>query len=212
LTVSNLDPFYLIVDRSDWLTRLLPLGVKLVQLRVKDRSGPELRAEIARARDLCRAAGAQLVVNDYWELAIEEGCDFVHLGQGDLDTADIAALRRHGVRLGVSTHDDAELERALALSPDYVALGPVWPTLLKKMDFAPQGLDRLAAWKRRVGEIPLVAIGGLTPGRACLALGRIGPPLRGGLPRRENPAVAQSRSTRTVRLRAGSALHRHAER
>jgi N-acetylmuramoyl-L-alanine amidase len=170
LTVSNLDPFYLIVDRSDWLTRLLPLGVKLVQLRVKDRSGPELRAEIARARDLCRAAGAQLVVNDYWELAIEEGCDFVHLGQGDLDTADIAALRRHGVRLGVSTHDDAELERALALSPDYVALGPVWPTLLKKMDFAPQGLDRLAAWKRRVGEIPLVAIGGLTPGRACLAL------------------------------------------
>ncbi len=164
------DPFYLIVDRPDWLARLLPLGVKLVQLRVKDRPEEEVRADIARARDLARAAGAQLVVNDYWRLAIDLGCDFVHLGQGDLDTADIAALRRHGVRLGVSTHDDAELERALALAPDYVALGPVWPTLLKEMAFAPQGLDRLAIWKKRLGRIPLVAIGGLTPGRACLAL------------------------------------------
>lgn len=170
MTAWSLDPFYLIVDHSDWLTRLLPLGVKLVQLRVKDRPEDELRAEIARARDLCRAAGAQLVVNDYWRLAIELGCDFVHLGQSDLDTADIAVLRRHGLRFGVSTHDDAELERALALAPDYVALGPVWPTLLKQMAFAPQGLDRLADWKKRAGEVPLVAIGGLTPGRACLAL------------------------------------------
>ncbi len=166
----SFDPFYLIVDHSDWLKRLLPLGLKLVQLRVKDRPEDELRAEIARARELCRAAGAQLIVNDYWRLAIELGCDFVHLGQGDLDTADISALRRHGVRFGVSTHDDAELARALALAPDYVALGPVWPTLLKEMAFAPQGLDRLAVWKKRAGEIPLVAIGGLTPGRACLAL------------------------------------------
>ncbi|WP_457798854.1 thiamine phosphate synthase [Methylocystis sp. S23] len=166
----SLDPFYLIVDRADWLTRLLPLGVKLVQLRVKDRPESELRDEIARARDLCRAAGAQLVVNDYWKLAIEAGCDFVHLGQDDLDGADIAAIRRHGLRLGVSTHDDAELERALSLSPDYVALGPVWPTLLKEMKFAPQGLEKLARWKKRIGDVPLVAIGGLTPARACLAL------------------------------------------
>ncbi|WP_442755113.1 thiamine phosphate synthase [Methylocystis sp. JAN1] len=166
----NLDPFYLIVDRSDWLTRLLPLGVKLVQLRVKDRPELEVRREIARAHDLCRAAGAQLVVNDYWRLAIDAGCDFVHLGQGDLNDADIPALRRHGVKLGVSTHDDAELERALSLSPDYVALGPVWPTLLKEMKFAPQGLEKLSRWKKRIGDVPLVAIGGLTPARACLAL------------------------------------------
>lgn len=166
----SLDPFYLIVDSSEWLTRLLPLGVKLVQLRVKDRPEAEARAEIVRARDLCRAAGAQLVVNDYWRLAIDEGCDFVHLGQEDLAGADVAALRRHGISLGVSTHDDAELDRALAVSPDYVALGPVWPTLLKEMKFGPQGLDRLTIWKKRVGDIPLVAIGGITPGRACLAL------------------------------------------
>lgn len=170
MTASSLDPFYLIVDCSDWLPRLLPLGVRLVQLRVKDRPEEAVRAEIVRARDLCRAAGAQLVVNDYWKLAIDEGCDFVHLGQDDLCSADLPALRRRGVRLGVSTHDDAELERALALSPDYVALGPVWATLLKQMAFAPQGLDRLAEWKKRIGDIPLVAIGGLTPSRACLAL------------------------------------------
>lgn len=170
MTEKSLDPFYLIVDCAEWLPRLLPLGVKLVQLRVKDRPEEELRAQIARARDLCRAAGAQLVVNDYWTLAIDEGCDFVHLGQEDLAAADVAALRRHGVSIGVSTHDGAELDRALSVSPDYIALGPVWPTLLKEMKFAPQGLDRLRIWKKRIGDIPLVAIGGLTPARACLAL------------------------------------------
>jgi thiamine-phosphate pyrophosphorylase len=170
LTARSLDPFYLIVDSSAWLPRLLPLGVRLVQLRVKDRPEAELRAEIARARDLCRGTGAQLVVNDYWKLTIDEGCDFVHLGQEDLAGADVPALRRHGVSIGVSTHDGAELDRALSVAPDYIALGPVWPTLLKQMTFAPQGLDKLSIWKKRIGDIPLVAIGGLTPTRACLAL------------------------------------------
>ncbi|HEY9538744.1 MAG TPA: thiamine phosphate synthase [Kiloniellaceae bacterium] len=162
----TLDPFYPIVDSAAWLRRLLPLGIKLVQLRVKDRSEAETRAEIGAARDLCAAAGCQLIVNDYWKLALEEGCDFVHLGQEDLDGADLAALRRAGVRLGVSTHDDAELERALSLEPDYLALGPVYPTILKKMKWAPQGLEKVSEWKRRVGAVPLVAIGGLTIERA----------------------------------------------
>jgi thiamine-phosphate pyrophosphorylase len=165
-----LDPFYLIVDDAGWLERLLPLGAKLVQLRIKDRPENEVRSQIRAARELSTKFGAQLVINDFWLLALEEGCDFVHLGQGDLDGADIAALRAKGVRLGVSTHDEAELDRALSLSPDYVALGPVYPTLLKKMSFAPQGLERLGDWKRRIGDIPLVAIGGLTPERARLVL------------------------------------------
>lgn len=170
MTTLKLDPFYLIVDDADWLARLLPLGVKLVQLRIKDRPEAELRAQIAAARGVCAQHGAQLVVNDYWRLAIDAGCDFVHLGQGDLDAADIAALRRAGVRLGVSTHNEAELERALALSPDYVAIGPIYPTLLKEMAFAPQGLARIGDWRKRIGDIPLVAIGGLTPERAIAAL------------------------------------------
>ena len=170
MTAAKLDPFYLIVDDADWLTRLLPLGVKLVQLRVKDRPEQDLRAQIAAARDICAQHGAQLVVNDYWRLAIDAGCDFVHLGQSDLDFADIPALRRAGVSLGVSTHTDAELDRAMALAPDYVALGPIYPTLLKQMEFAPQGLARIGAWKAQIGETPLVAIGGLTPERAIAAL------------------------------------------
>jgi len=162
----TLDPFYPIFDSSDWLRRVLPLRVKLVQLRVKELDEDATRQEIRRAKVLCRDAGCQLVVNDYWRLAIDEGCDFVHLGQEDLDGADLAAIRRGGLRLGISTHDDAELERALACDPDYVALGPVYPTLLKKMKWAPQGLEKIGEWKRRVGALPLVAIGGLTVERA----------------------------------------------
>ena len=153
---------YPIVDSAAWVRRLLPAGARLLQLRIKDGSATELRAEIRESRSLCARAGAQLIVNDHWQLALEEGCDFVHLGQGDLDTADVPALRRAGVRIGISTHDDAELARALGLAPDYIALGPIYPTLLKVMAFAPQGLGRIGEWKRRIGAIPLVAIGGIT--------------------------------------------------
>jgi thiamine-phosphate diphosphorylase len=152
---------YPIVESAEWVARLLPCGVRLIQLRIKERPAG-LREQIRTARQLCACAGAQLIVNDYWQLALEEGCDWVHLGQGDLDAADLPALRRAGVRVGISTHDAAELERALGLAPHYVALGPIYPTLLKTMAFAPQGLERIGQWKRRIGELPLVAIGGLT--------------------------------------------------
>lgn len=169
----SLPRFYPIFDSADWVSRALAVGVRMIQLRMKDASDEALRAEIARARDLARQAGAILVVNDHWRLAIELGCDWLHLGQEDLDGADLSAIRAAGLRLGVSTHDGAELDRALSVGPDYVALGPVWPTILKKMPWAPQGLDRVAEWKRRVGAVPLVAIGGLTPerGRAALDAG-----------------------------------------
>jgi thiamine-phosphate pyrophosphorylase len=153
---------YPIVDSAGWISRLAPLGVRLVQLRVKERPAGEVRDEVRAARALCAAADMQLIVNDYWEIALEEGCNFVHLGQGDLAQADLAALRRAGVRVGISTHDHEELERALRASPDYVALGPIYPTLLKIMPWQPQGLTRIGEWKRRIGTIPLVAIGGLT--------------------------------------------------
>lgn len=165
----TLPRFYPIFDDADWLARMLHLGVRLVQLRLKDRTLPDLRAQIRRARDLCRAAGAVLVVNDHWQLALEEGCDWVHLGQEDLDRADLAAIRAGGLRLGVSTHDRDELARALALRPDYIALGPVWPTILKKMKWHQQGDEKLTEWKAIIGDIPLVAIGGLTPERALMA-------------------------------------------
>lgn len=161
----SLDPFYLIVDGAGWIERLAPLGLRLVQLRVKGLGESELRSEIRRAREVCAAHGCQLVVNDYWRLAIEEGCDFVHLGQEDLAEADLPAIRGANLRLGISTHDRPELKTALAAQPAYIALGPVYPTALKQMKWAPQGVGRLAEWKERVPLLPLVAIGGLTPER-----------------------------------------------
>lgn len=161
----TLDRFYLITGTADLLERLVPLGVKLVQLRSKGLTEDALRLEVQRAKSCCDRYGCQLVINDYWELALELNVDFVHLGQEDLDEADIPALRRAGVRFGLSTHDDAELNRALSLKPEYVAMGPVYETLLKKMPWAPQGLERVTRWKTMAGNTPLVAIGGLTPER-----------------------------------------------
>lgn len=161
-----LHPFYPIFDDITWLRRMLPLGLKLVQLRIKDQPHEQIRAQIKEAQALCYAAKAQLVVNDYWQLAIELGCNWVHLGQEDLDKADIAAIRTAGIKLGLSTHDDAELDRALTLRPDYIALGPIYPTILKKMKWHQQGLEKLTLWKERSGDIPLVAIGGMSVARA----------------------------------------------
>ncbi|MCI5100640.1 thiamine phosphate synthase [Phaeobacter italicus] len=157
-----MERFYLIVGHVSQLELLVPHGVRLVQLRIKDQPETEVRRQIARARDFCAVHGAQLVVNDYWQAALDLNCGFVHLGQEDMDSADLAALRRKGVRFGLSTHDETELERALSHGPDYVALGPVYETLLKQMKWAPQGLDRVRRWKQMVADTPLVAIGGLT--------------------------------------------------
>jgi len=144
-----------------------------VQLRLKDMNSAALRAEIRKGLVLARHYGVALVVNDHWQIAMDEGADWLHLGQEDLDTADIAAIRRAGLKLGLSTHDHAELDRALAVSPDYIALGPVYPTILKQMKWHQQGLDRVTEWKALIGDTPLCAIGGLTPerGHACLQAG-----------------------------------------
>jgi len=166
----TLPRFYPIFDSSRWLERAFPLGVKLAQLRIKDQPHEDLRADIRAALALARRHGATLVINDHWQIAIDEGADWLHLGQEDLDAADLSAIRRAGLKLGISTHDHAELDRALGLSPDYIALGPVYPTILKKMKWREQGLDRVAEWKRRMGDIPLCAIGGMRVDRAEAAL------------------------------------------
>jgi thiamine-phosphate pyrophosphorylase len=162
----TLDRFYPIFDDVSWLERMAPLGIKLVQLRIKDQPEPELRDQVAKARTICQEAGITLIVNDYWKLAMDLGCDWVHLGQEDLDLADMAAIRRAGLRIGISTHDRDELDRALGHDPDYVALGPVYPTKLKQMKWHQQGLEKLSEWKGLIGDVPLVAIGGMSVERA----------------------------------------------
>lgn len=156
-----LDRFYPIVPDAAWVARIVPLGVKTLQLRAKDLPGEVVEREIASALAVCRAHGCQLIVNDYWRQAIALGADFVHLGQEDLAAADLAAIRAAGLRLGISTHTHEELRIALAARPDYVALGPIYETTLKPMKYPPQGLDRIREWKGLI-SCPLVAIGGIT--------------------------------------------------
>jgi thiamine-phosphate pyrophosphorylase len=160
------DLFYPIAPDLAWLKRLVPLGVRTIQLRLKDAPPERVRHEIDESLQVCAQHGCQLIVNDYWREAIELGADYLHLGQEDLAAADLAAIRAKGIRLGISTHSPEELEIALAARPDYVALGPIYETRLKAMQWAPQGLGRITEWKARIGNPPLVAIGGITPERA----------------------------------------------
>lgn len=160
------DRFYPVVDSLDWVSRLTRLGVGTVQLRVKDVSPDDAVGLVVQALALTAGTPTRLVVNDHWRAAIEAGAEHVHLGQEDLAEADVPAIRRAGLTLGLSTHDEAELETALRHAPDYVALGPIYFTTLKAMCFEPQGLERIGAWKRRIGAVPLVAIGGITLERA----------------------------------------------
>ena len=163
---EGLDVFYPIVPDAGWVRRIVPLGVRTVQLRLKDASHDEIRRQVTDSLEVCIRHGCQLIVNDYWREAIDVGADYIHLGQEDLATADLAVIRAAGLKLGLSTHSHDELTTALAASPDYVALGPIYETRLKAMKWAPQGLDRIGEWKRRIGDLPLVAIAGITLERA----------------------------------------------
>lgn len=166
MAAMKLSAFYPIVPDVAWLKRIAPLGIGCVQLRLKDVSPDQVRAAIAEALAICRDHGVQLIVNDYWRAAIDQGVTALHLGQEDLAVADLAAIKASGCHLGISTHSEAELEIALAARPAYVALGPIYETKLKAMTWQPQGLERIGQWKALVGGVPLVVIGGLTPERA----------------------------------------------
>jgi thiamine-phosphate pyrophosphorylase len=155
------DRFYPVVDSVAWVARLALLGVGTIQLRAKNLSEADALQTVKDALEVIKGTAAKLVVNDYWRAAIAAGAKHLHLGQEDLAEADVAAIRDAGLTLGISTHDDAELETALAAKPDYVALGPIFPTTLKSMRFAPQGIPKITEWKKRVGHLPLVAIGGI---------------------------------------------------
>lgn len=159
---------YAIVDSAGWVYRVLEAGVRTVQLRIKDAGTHALRHEIRRAVAAARAAGAQLFVNDHWQLALEEGAYGVHLGQEDLQTADLARIAAAGLRLGVSTHAYWEVCRAWALRPSYIACGPIHATQSKAMPWIAQGDGNLAYWCGLL-PLPVVAIGGMDVARARAA-------------------------------------------
>ncbi|NVN44553.1 thiamine phosphate synthase [Asaia siamensis] len=167
-------PIYPVVDHPRWIERLGSAGARFIQLRLKDLSPEVLRAQVIEGQEAAARHNVRLVLNDYWQLALELGIDYIHIGQEDLDTADLEQIRAARIAFGISTHSHEELERALSVQPDYVALGPIWETKLKKMIWEPQGVEKLTEWRRIIGpEMPMVAIGGITKERApsCLAAG-----------------------------------------
>ncbi|MDO9357792.1 MAG: thiamine phosphate synthase [Polaromonas sp.] len=159
---------YAVVDSAAWVARVVSAGVRTVQLRIKDAEGAEhrdfVRGQIRESIRAATAAGAQLFINDHWQLAIEEGAYGVHLGQEDLHIADLAAIARAGVRLGISTHAYWEVCRAWALRPSYIACGPIHPTQAKAMPWIPQGKDNLAYWCSLL-PLPVVGIAGMDVAR-----------------------------------------------
>ncbi|MFM7084769.1 MAG: thiamine phosphate synthase [Hyphomicrobium sp.] len=164
--MNKLPIFYPIVPNLEWVKKIVPLGVKIIQLRMKNSSHQDIRVSIQESLKITRAYDCRLVVNDYWETALETGAEYVHLGQEDLAFSDQSLLRRAGIKVGISTHSKEELEIALKVNPFYVALGPIFETKLKIMKWPPQGLNRIREWRERIGSLPLVAIGGLTPEKA----------------------------------------------
>jgi thiamine-phosphate pyrophosphorylase len=155
------DRFYPVVDSLAWVERLTRLGVGTIQLRAKELDDSGALQIVTDALAITKNSNTKLVINDYWRAAIVAGAKHLHLGQEDLISADLKAIRDAGLTLGISTHDDAELKAALRAKPDYIALGPIFPTTLKSMRFAPQGIAKISDWKKRIGSLPLVAIGGI---------------------------------------------------
>lgn len=180
---------YAVVPDADWVAQLVELGVPTVQLRYKETAGGEtaLRQQIQAAAAAAKGRATRLFINDHWQIAVElalaggagtgpgtgSGIYGVHLGQEDIERADLDAIQRAGLRLGISTHGVAELDRALAVRPSYVACGAVYATTTKQMPTQPQGLENLAVYVRQAGDTPVVAIGGIDLARmpAVLATG-----------------------------------------
>ncbi len=168
-TASRLG-LYPVVDSVEWIARLLEVGVRTIQLRIKDREEEAVEPAVIESIALGKRYNARLFINDYWQLAVKHRAYGVHLGQEDLDVANLNAIREAGLRLGVSTHDDYELDRALAIRPSYIALGHIFPTETKAMPSAPQGLIELQRHITRLKGVSTVAIGGISLARAPAVL------------------------------------------
>ncbi|WP_417447458.1 thiamine phosphate synthase [Idiomarina abyssalis] len=160
---------YPVVDSYEWIEKLLKLGIKTLQLRIKDPDAPQLEAAIKKSIQLAEQYSAQLFINDHWQLAIKHSAYGVHLGQEDLTEANLHAIQQAGLRLGISTHSYTELLIAQAYTPSYIALGHIFPTQTKAMPSKPQGLERLRRYVALLAptNIPTVAIGGISLDRVA---------------------------------------------
>ena len=152
---------YGVMPDADWVKRMVEAELPTVQLRFKSEDRYKIRKQIKESVKAVEGSKTLLFINDFWEEAIDAQAYGVHLGQEDLDTADLEKIRAAGLRLGLSTHGYAELAHADRFCPSYIAMGAVFATNLKKMPTAPQGLGRLYQYAKLMSHYPLVAIGGI---------------------------------------------------
>ena len=152
---------YGVMPDADWVKRMVDAQLPTVQLRFKSEDKYNIRKQIKEAVKATKDSQTLLFINDYWEQAIDEGAYGVHLGQEDMAIADLDKIRAAGLRLGLSTHGYAEMVHADRFCPSYIAMGAVFPTNLKRMPTAPQGLGRLYQYAKLMSHYPLVAIGGI---------------------------------------------------
>ncbi len=151
---------YPLVDRAEKLETLFSLGITTAQLRVKDLKEKTLEDEVIKAIEISNNYNARLFINDFWELAIKHKAYGIHLGQEDLVGADLNAIHEADIRLGVSTHTTKEIEMALEIEPSYLAIGPIFETRSKVVNYDTVGIEELKKWSANVAY-PIVAIGGI---------------------------------------------------
>ena len=156
---------YAVLPDAAWVGRMAQAGVPTLQLRFKSDDARAIEREVASAVEAVRGTPALLFINDHWQAAIAAGAYGVHLGQEDIASANLEVIRKAGLRLGLSSHGYAEMLKADASSPSYIAMGAVYPTTLKRMTTPPQGVGRLAAYAQLMRHYPLVAIGGIDESR-----------------------------------------------
>ena len=156
---------YAVLPDAEWVARMAQAGVPTLQLRFKSANRAKVAAQVAAAVAAVKGSQSLLFINDHWQAAIDAGAYGVHLGQEDLEIADLDAIRKAGLRLGISSHGYAEMLKADRVSPSYLAMGAVYTTTLKRMVTPPQGPGRLGAYARLMRHYPLVAIGGIDEAR-----------------------------------------------
>jgi len=152
---------YGVMPDADWVKRMVDAELPTVQLRFKSDDRFKIKKQIRAAVEAVQNSKTLLFINDHWQEAIDAGAYGVHLGQEDMEIANLEEIRSAGLRLGLSTHGYAEMAYADRFCPSYIAMGAVFPTNLKKMPTAPQGLGRLYQYAQLMSHYPLVAIGGI---------------------------------------------------
>jgi thiamine-phosphate pyrophosphorylase len=152
---------YVVVPNAEWIKKLAPTNIDTLQLRFKSDDPQLIEKEVITAIEYAKDYPCQLFINDHWQLAIKHKAYGVHLGQEDLEGANFQEMQQAGLRLGISSHGYAEMLRALAYQPSYIAMGAIFPTTLKDMETAPQGLGRLKKYAALLKDYSTVGIGGI---------------------------------------------------